>query len=185
MYHHKELIRKVVIWSHGPASSPFPSAQGPWIWIGAWLPSLGENGLWFQQEGSSSGTSDPSHKGDSFFSFQGFKATYTKCHGLERGTHPPLSPAIALVLQEPSPVWNCSLTFVGKLNVMQTHEHLTLALERRFCTWPANGLRWGCFPLKYLNKSCRHKNEESGAGSIWQFLAWEAPPLTVDSNHDT
>lgn len=50
--------------------------------------------------------------------------------------------------KEPSPVRNCSLIFVGKLNVMQTHEHLTLALDGRFCTWPASGLRRGCFPLK-------------------------------------
>lgn len=43
------------------------------------MPSLGEKGLF--QEGSHSGTSDPSHKDDSFPSFQGFKATYMKGHG--------------------------------------------------------------------------------------------------------
>ena len=79
---------------------------------------LGEKGLF--QEGPDSGTSDPSHKGDSFSSFQGFKATYIKCYGLERGTPPASRLQWLQRNKEPSQVWNCSLSFFGTVTVRHT-----------------------------------------------------------------
>lgn len=120
------LTQKVVIQSWAPVSSLLPPAQELWVWTRAEMLSLGEKGLF--QEGSSSGASDPSHKGDSFSSFQGLRATYTKCHGLETGTCPASSLQQLQCYKEPLQVLSHSLSFSGNMNALHTCEHSALAL---------------------------------------------------------
>lgn len=100
---------------HCPPSSVLHWNGGSGWACGCPLPS--EKGRF--QKASSSSTRDPSHKGDSFFSFQVFKATYTKCHRLERRPHPLFS-AIA---------WELKGTLTG----------IELLLEFRWkCDWYAD-----------------------------------------------
>lgn len=113
-----------------------------WLGMGAWMPSLGEKDLF--QEGSSSSTREPNHKGDSFSSFQGFKATYVKCHGPERGIRPP-SPATALVLQGALTEFERLLSFIGNVNAVRTCKHSPLALGRRLLDMTCQGAGLGSF----------------------------------------
>lgn len=86
--------------------------------------SLGEKSLF--QEGSDSGTSDPSHKGDSYSSFQSFKATYRKCLGW-REAHLLTLPTAASVLQGTLTGIELHLCCAGDVNVMHTRKHSPLA----------------------------------------------------------
>ena len=94
------------------------------------MPSLGEKSLF--QEGAHSGTSDPSPKGDSFSSFQGFKGTYIKCLGWREARL--LSPATASALQGTLMGTELLLSVAGNVNAVHTHKHSHVVLGRMICT---------------------------------------------------
>lgn len=95
------------------------------------MPSLGEKSLF--QEGSHSGTSDPSHKGDSFSSFQGFKGTCIKCLGWREAHLLPL-PCNSLSITRNPYGTELLLSVAGNVNAVRIHKHSPVALGRMFCT---------------------------------------------------